>query len=160
MPLIGEQGWAEDGRQAASNHLPGHSRRQTLFEIIAAAAEPPPDFADPEFGKLFDRFGDRRVVLSGEASHGTSEFYQAHAAVTRRLIEAHGFNFVAVEADWPEPQRLTTMRGTGPPRAKPGPRFSAFRRGCGAIRMSLRSSSGCAATTKSGTQRGAQPSMA
>jgi protein-L-isoaspartate(D-aspartate) O-methyltransferase len=102
VPLIGDQGWAEDGRQAASNHLPGHSRRQTLFEMIAAAAEPLPDFADPEFGKLFDRFGDRRVVLLGEASHGTSEFYQARAAITRHLIEVHGFNIVAVEADWPD----------------------------------------------------------
>jgi erythromycin esterase-like protein len=41
-------------------------------------------------------------VLLGEASHGTSEFYQARAAITRRLIEAHGFSIVAVEADWPD----------------------------------------------------------
>jgi erythromycin esterase-like protein len=100
--LIGEHGWAEDGRQPASNHLPGHSRGQTLPEMIAAAAERLPDFDDPAFGELFDRFGDRRVVLLGEASHGTSEFYQARAAITRRLIEAHGFNIVAVEADWPD----------------------------------------------------------
>ena len=40
--------------------------------------------------------------LLGEASHGTSEFYRARAAITRRLIEKHGFNIVAVEADWPD----------------------------------------------------------
>ena len=102
VPLIGEHGWAEDGRQPASNHLPGHSRGQTLPEMIAAAAERLPDFDDPAFGQIFDRFGDRRVVLLGEASHGTSEFYQARAAITRRLIEAHGFTIVAVEADWPD----------------------------------------------------------
>jgi erythromycin esterase-like protein len=38
----------------------------------------------------------------GEASHGTSEFYRARAAITRRLIEHHGFSIVAVEADWPD----------------------------------------------------------
>lgn len=35
-------------------------------------------------------------------SHGTSEFYRARAAITRRLIEEHGFNTVAIEADWPD----------------------------------------------------------
>src|SRR5205085_705784 len=42
------------------------------------------------------------VVPLGEASHGTSEFYRARAAITRRLIEEHGFSIVAVEADWPD----------------------------------------------------------
>ena len=102
VPLIGEQGWAEDGRRAATNHVPGQSRAQTLPEMMAAAAEPLPDPDDPAFGRLFDRFADRRVVLLGEASHGTSEFYRARAAVTRRLIEEHGFTIVAVEADWPD----------------------------------------------------------
>lgn len=41
-------------------------------------------------------------MLLGEASHGTSEFYRARAAITRRLIEKHGFTIVAVEADWPD----------------------------------------------------------
>src|SRR5215210_7049570 len=102
VPLIGEQGWAEDGRRSASNHLPGQSRGQTLPEMITEAAEPLPDLDDPAFGPLFDRFADRRVVLLGEASHGTSEIYRARAAITRRLSEAHGFTIVAVEADWPD----------------------------------------------------------
>ena len=73
-----------------------------LPELIADVAEPLPDIDDPAFGALFDRFGDARVVLLGEASHGTSEFYRARAAISRRLIEHHGFNIVAVEADWPD----------------------------------------------------------
>ena len=54
VPLIGEQGWAEDGRRAATNHLPGQSRGQTLPELIANTAEPLPELVDPAFGRLFD----------------------------------------------------------------------------------------------------------
>jgi erythromycin esterase-like protein len=56
----------------------------------------------PPTAGFFDRFVDRRVVLLGKASHGTSEFYRARAAITQRLIERHGFTIVAVEADWPD----------------------------------------------------------
>lgn len=68
---------------------------------VAAAMEPLPDDFDDAFAAAFDRYADRRVVLLGEASHGTSEFYRARAAITRRLVERHGFGIVAVEADLP-----------------------------------------------------------
>ena len=83
VPLVGKQGWAEDGRRSASNHVPGQSRGRSIPEMIAEAAEPLPDFEDPAFGQRFDHFADRRVVLLGEASHGTSEFYRARAAMVR-----------------------------------------------------------------------------
>src|SRR5207249_1550721 len=54
----------------------------------------------------FRRFGDAKVVLLGEATHGTSEFYKARAAISRILIERHGFSIVAVEADWPDAARI------------------------------------------------------
>ena len=73
-----------------------------LPRLIADAAEPLPNIDDPAFRAMFDRFGDARVVLLGEASHGTSEFYRARAEISKRLIERHGFNIVAVEADWPD----------------------------------------------------------
>src|SRR5690242_15753079 len=75
---------------------------ETLPRLIADAAEPLPDIDNPAFGTMFDRFADARVVCLGEASHGTSEFYRARAAISRRLIERHGFNIVAVEGDWPD----------------------------------------------------------
>jgi erythromycin esterase-like protein len=75
---------------------------EPLAGLIKRAAEPLPGIDDPAFGAMFDRFGDARVVLLGEASHGTSEFYRARAAISKRLIEHHGFNIVAVEADWPD----------------------------------------------------------
>jgi erythromycin esterase-like protein len=74
----------------------------TLPSQIARAAEPLPEIDDDSFGAMFDRFGDARVVCLGEASHGTREFYRARAAISRRLVERHGFNIVAVEADWPD----------------------------------------------------------
>ena len=73
-----------------------------LPRLIGQAAEPLPPLGSPEFGEAFDRYGDARVVLLGEASHGTSEFYRARAEISRRLIERYGFNIVAVEADWPD----------------------------------------------------------
>src|SRR5512146_2627453 len=74
----------------------------TLPQLIADAAELLPHIDDETFGAFFDRFGDARIVLLGEASHGTSEFYRARAAISRRLIERHGFTIVAVEGDWPD----------------------------------------------------------
>src|SRR4051794_35158210 len=68
--------------------------------MIPHAAEPLPDLDDLGFGQLFDRFGTCRLVLLGEASHGTSEFYRARAVISRRLIEEHGFTIIAIEADW------------------------------------------------------------
>jgi erythromycin esterase-like protein len=78
------------------------SELELLPTLIAGTAEPLPEIDDRTFGEFFDRFADARVVLLGEASHGTSEFYRARAAITRRLVERHGFTIVAVEADWPD----------------------------------------------------------
>lgn len=51
---------------------------------------------------LIDAVGDARFVLLGEASHGTSEFYTWRTEISKRLIEQHGFSFIAVEGDWPD----------------------------------------------------------
>jgi erythromycin esterase-like protein len=55
---------------------------------------------------LMERIGDARYVLLGEASHGTADYYQVRAVLTRRLIEEKGFSFVAVEGDWPDCQAV------------------------------------------------------
>lgn len=100
--------------------------RGGVSALIAARAEPLPDIDDPAFGRLFDRFGDARVVLLGEASHGTSEFYRARAAITRWLIEQRGFNVVALEADWPDARVLDArVRHRSRP-AGAGDAFSRF----------------------------------
>jgi len=126
VPLIGEQGWQEDGSRAASNHVPGTSRGQSLPDMIDEAAEPLAAFDEPAFGQLFDRFADRRVVMLGEASHGTSEFYQARAAITRHLVAHHGFTIVAVEADWPDAASVDRFVRHRPARQGAEPPFRRF----------------------------------
>src|SRR3546814_20892039 len=72
-----------------------------LIEVLRAQAEPlPAPQPAEEFGAFFDRYGDARVVLLGEATHGTSDFYLARAATTRRLVQRPACNVSAVEADW------------------------------------------------------------
>lgn len=61
---------------------------------------------DRDYDPLLQMVGDRPFVLLGEASHGTHEFYAMRADITRRLIVEHGFDAVAVEADWPDAYRL------------------------------------------------------
>ncbi len=62
--------------------------------------------AADDYDGLLEQIGDARVVLLGEASHGTHEFYRERARITRRLIEERGFQAVAVEADWPDAYRV------------------------------------------------------
>lgn len=126
VPLIGEQGWSESGTVTKLGRPLRHPHPISLPDMIAAAAEPLPDFDDPAFGALFDRFADRRVVLLGEASHGTSEFYRARAAITRRLIERHGFTIVAVEADWPDAAAIDRYVRHRRPRTGAGAPFQRF----------------------------------
>ncbi|MCW8157241.1 erythromycin esterase family protein [Stutzerimonas stutzeri] len=90
---------------AAQAHSPELSEDR-LVALLRQHAEPLPAVDDPRFADAFERYADARVVLIGEASHGTSEFYQARAAITKRLIERHGFSIVAVEADWPDAARI------------------------------------------------------
>ena len=59
-----------------------------------------------DYQPLYDLIGDARVVLLGEATHGTHEFYRERARITARLIEDYGFTVVAVEADWPDASRV------------------------------------------------------
>ncbi|WP_368565167.1 protein-L-isoaspartate(D-aspartate) O-methyltransferase [Pseudoxanthomonas sp. UTMC 1351] len=109
VPLIGEHGWAAQEGDAPAVVEKAYQERDGDAAVIQIrrAAEPLPALNgyapdDDAFGRAFDRFSSAQVVLLGESTHGTSEFYRARAAITRRLVEAHGFNIVAVEADWPD----------------------------------------------------------
>ena len=79
-----------------------------------------------DYDALLARIGDARIVLLGEASHGTHEFYRERARITKRLIAEHGFTAVAIEGDWPDAYRVN--------RYVRGAREDARRRG-GAARL-------------------------
>ena len=100
---------------------------QALVRALGAAAEdlPPPEKA-AAFGEMFARFGDADVVLLGEASHGSSEFYRARAAISRFLIQNCGFNIVAVEADWPDAARIDRYVRHGAADISRGQAFARF----------------------------------
>ena len=58
------------------------------------------------YDALLERIGDATIVCIGEASHGTHEFYRERALITQRLLVEKGFQAVAVEADWPDADRV------------------------------------------------------
>ncbi|MFL5618763.1 MAG: erythromycin esterase family protein [Gemmatimonadaceae bacterium] len=82
--------------------MPDLSRLQRLSRSLSTS-----DGSNPhDLDAIVDAIGDARIVLLGEASHGTHEFYATRAAVTRRLIEARGFRAVTIEGDWPDARRI------------------------------------------------------
>jgi erythromycin esterase-like protein len=102
-----------------------------LESVRSASLQLSGDLDDATGGKdydaLLEMIGERSFVLLGEASHGTHEFYRMRAQITRRLIVEHGFEAVAVEADWPDAYRLNRfVRGEGSSLASAA--FSDFQR--------------------------------
>lgn len=106
--LLGEEGhasshagrlWSQAGRaDARADDL--------LAARIAACGE---RFATPttaDLEPLLRRIGNARIVLLGESTHGTSEFYRMRDRISRELIERKGFSFVAIEGDWPDVARI------------------------------------------------------
>lgn len=107
VPLIGEAGWREEEQSKKPNITRWTTKaRPGLPELIRAAAEPFSSIENADLKPLLDRIGDARVVLIGEASHGTSEFYRIRAQITKALIEKKNFDLVAIEADWPDAYRI------------------------------------------------------
>src|SRR6266568_4900233 len=81
--------------------------------LVRSAAHSLSD-ATTDLDPLIDLAGNASFALLGEASHGTHDFYETRAAITRRLIAEKGFQAVAVEADWPDAYRVNQyVRGLG-----------------------------------------------
>ncbi len=59
-----------------------------------------------DYDGLLELIGDARIVLLGEASHGTQEFYFERATITKRLMAEKDFTVLAIEADWPDALRV------------------------------------------------------
>jgi len=131
VPLIGSAGWALDGHpeirhRAARPFRIGRKERSLLPALIREHCEPFGDIDQVDLGPLLNRIGEARVVLLGESTHGTSEFYRMRARITRALIEEKGFNIVAIEGDWPDAAAIDAHvrpEVRGPP---PFPAFTRF----------------------------------
>jgi len=98
VPLIGAAGWEDEAASKTAAEKPGAS----LPELIYQSSEHFARIDHVNLDNLLERIGDSRLVLLGEASHGTAEFYEMRARITRELVEKKGFNIIAVEADWPD----------------------------------------------------------
>ena len=84
-----------------------------LTDVVHEAAHPLSGAID-DYNPLMELIGDASLVLIGEASHGTHEFYRERAQITKRLIKEKGFTAVAVEADWPDAYRVNRyVQGVG-----------------------------------------------
>ncbi len=82
-----------------------------------------------DYDPLIGMVGDARLVLLGEATHGTHEFYEQRAEITRRLIREKGFNAVVLEADWPDTLRVNRfVRGRSEEDATANEALQDFRR--------------------------------
>lgn len=78
---------------------------QRAIHVVAQGARAL-DGSSNDFEPLLRRIGDARVVMLGEASHGTHEFYRIRNEITKRLIAEHHFCAVAIEGDWPDAYRV------------------------------------------------------
>ncbi|BBX99604.1 hypothetical protein MSEO_01040 [Mycobacterium seoulense] len=119
---VGESFW--DFRQVTDEEVRRLLATPTTGAPTSAAAHTPAELIDraavdapagvPPRETLDELIGDARIVLIGESSHGTHEFYQARAEITKWLIEEKGFCAVAAEADWPDAYRVNRyVRGIG-----------------------------------------------
>jgi len=105
VPLVGEEGWTtpSGGRTPGARLTsPRTARAEGPAHLLREVVEPVPDIDGADLSSLAAHIGDARVVLIGEATHGTSEFYRMRARITRELIEKHHFRIVGIEGDWPD----------------------------------------------------------
>jgi protein-L-isoaspartate(D-aspartate) O-methyltransferase len=107
VPLIGQEGWAEGAeRPSRARPVTAAAPVPALSARVSAACEPFDQIEGADLAPLLERIGDARVVLLGEATHGTSEFYRLRGRITRELVERKGFAIIAAEADWPDAARI------------------------------------------------------
>ena len=109
VPLVGEEGWKPKEDAVAA---PARREKRTvpadqdLKRAIVSSCNPFDSVETVNLDPLLERIGKADIVLIGEASHGTSEFYKMRSRITRELIVKKNFNFVAIEGDWPDAARI------------------------------------------------------
>jgi len=86
------------GRKNISNSVPSSNRQDTIpyYQLEA----------EKDLNVLINAIGDAKVVLLGESTHGTHEYYTWRNSITKRLILEKGFDFMAIEGDWTDAYRI------------------------------------------------------
>lgn len=123
VPLIGE----EMPKEEQEEKEPGSY--DSIQVLADEHAEPFSDIESASIDPLINRIKDAKVVLMGEATHGTAEFYDMRARISKELIENHGFNIITAEADWPDAEHINYQirkKGTKPVTAEPFTRFPTW----------------------------------
>jgi protein-L-isoaspartate(D-aspartate) O-methyltransferase len=131
VPLIGTEGWASEGavvgiRRAAPEVRLGKRDRAKIARTIADACEPFGDLRHAPLDALLARIGHARVVLIGESTHGTSEFYRLRARITAALVARAGFKVIGIEADWPDTAAIDRMVRKRPASPLREPMYARF----------------------------------
>jgi len=109
VPLVGIEGWSTEEAKLPLPTLRPKPPQPGDTELIGEIARNCEQFVhidSADLKPMMNRIGDARVVLLGESSHGTSEFYRMREHITRALIETKGFTFIAIEGDWPDAARI------------------------------------------------------
>ena len=109
VPLVGKQGWApEEGFPStrADTRISRKGPDVDLVQTINDVCEPFATVDTADLAPLMARIGKAKIVLLGEATHGTSEFYRMRERITKELVQNKGFDFVAIEGDWPDAARV------------------------------------------------------
>jgi protein-L-isoaspartate(D-aspartate) O-methyltransferase len=131
VPLVGAEGWSVEGgaiepRRARRPIRVGAREAKKLEHLIDEGSEPFQSVDRAPLEPLLDRIGAARIVLIGESTHGTSEFYRMRARITEALIARKGFNIVALEADWPDTAVVDQRVRARPSTPLREPMFSRF----------------------------------
>ena len=131
VPLVGSEGWATEGGKVTMKraHRPlrvGTREAHRLSVLIEEGCEPFESVEKAPLDAVLDRIGNARVVLIGESTHGTSEFYRLRARISEALIARKGFNMVALEADWPDTAAIDRQVRARPASPLREPMFSRF----------------------------------
>ncbi len=112
-PDVGRRGPYAAGQERTVTRPSSNLYRHLVSAATGAAVQCCNSREDVE--RIVNRLGPAGVYLIGEASHGTQDFYNVRASITKHLIEHQGVTAVALEADWPDAYRVNRfVRGEGP----------------------------------------------
>jgi protein-L-isoaspartate(D-aspartate) O-methyltransferase len=106
VPLVGKEGWMTADPPERIEADGSQEDEQDAVAAIARTAQVFNAIDDVDLDALLARIGHSKIVLIGEATHGTSEFYRLRARISQELILKRGFKFIALEGDWPDVARF------------------------------------------------------